>query len=302
MKRRQATPLEFGLRVRAHPDTLLITARNKMATGMDVVVARDVSLMGRGIEASRLYEDNRRNEANVVHLDQFLRSLAEAGFPYKESPHGGALVWDNVPASAVAAMLEHFLVHPQNFDFQGDAIADFLRKNVGPGHPLAKFTIALPTAGTAAEVTEIPALAGLGVQAALRNVKAGRRDGSLLVSGKSARVGGRPDLRHAFGKDEYADLRAAGRTTTEDEIRQEMQVPLLIIYLLRGKEATENNLYRKGLLLPALGLHFPGAPDPDAARHLVKYRLNRVAQAELLPEEEVEGDDVPDADDDDQHD
>ena len=31
MKRRQATPREFGLRVRTHPDTLLITARNKMA-------------------------------------------------------------------------------------------------------------------------------------------------------------------------------------------------------------------------------------------------------------------------------
>ena len=38
MKRRQATPSEFGLRVRTHPDTLLITARNKMATGLNVVV------------------------------------------------------------------------------------------------------------------------------------------------------------------------------------------------------------------------------------------------------------------------
>ena len=50
MKRRKATPREFGLRVRTHPDTLIITARNKMATGMDVVGERDISLMGRMIE------------------------------------------------------------------------------------------------------------------------------------------------------------------------------------------------------------------------------------------------------------
>jgi hypothetical protein len=61
----------------------------------------------------------------------------------------------------------------------------------------------------------------------------------------------------------------------------------------------EEVLYRDGLLLPALGMHFPGAPDPDAQRHLVRYRLNRVAQRELLPDEEDEGDDLADGDEDD---
>ncbi len=51
MRRRQATPREFGLRVRTHPDTLLITARNKMASGVDVVGdTRDISLIGRMVE------------------------------------------------------------------------------------------------------------------------------------------------------------------------------------------------------------------------------------------------------------
>ena len=39
MKKRQATPREFGLRVRTHPEALLITARNKMASGRDIIVA-----------------------------------------------------------------------------------------------------------------------------------------------------------------------------------------------------------------------------------------------------------------------
>src|SRR6185437_5804585 len=62
MRRQRATPAEFGLRVRTHPDTLLITARNKVACGVNVVgEVRDISLVGRGIETSRLYADQARN-------------------------------------------------------------------------------------------------------------------------------------------------------------------------------------------------------------------------------------------------
>jgi hypothetical protein len=76
-----------------------------------------------------------------------------------------------------------------------------------------------------------------------------------------------------------------------------------VIYLLRGvlvsgPEKSEQP-YREGLLLPALGMHFPGTPDPDSAQQLVRYRLNKVAQRELLPEDELDGDDIPDEDDDD---
>jgi hypothetical protein len=303
MKRRQATPREFGLRVRTHPDTLLITARNKMASGLDVVVQRDISLMGRGIESSRLYADKRRNETNAQQIDRFLAALRDNGSTPELSPHGGALVWRNVPVAAVAAMLDEFLVHPLNFSFQGDAIAEFLRTRATPGDALSTWTMALPSEGNAAKVTEMAALAGLGVKAGRRKVKSGGDEGSLLISGKGSRVGGRPDLRHAFGKEEYEALKAANRTSKEDDLREAMRAPLLVVYLLRGVQTAgpdaEETPYRDGLLLPALGMHFPGALDPDAPRHLVRYRLNRVAQRELLPEDEVEPDDVTDGDNDD---
>jgi hypothetical protein len=301
MKRRRATPREFGLRVRTHPDTLLITARNKMASGLDVEEQHDISLMGRGIESSRLYADRQRNQANVEQIDRFLAALRDGGSPPLPSPHDGALVWRSVPAPIVAAMLEEFLVHPLNFDFQGDMIAEFLRTRSKPGDPLSTWTVALPSEGNMAEVTELSSIAGLGVKAGKRKVKSRRDDGSLLVSGKSARVGGRPDLRHAFDKAEHDALRAAERASKEDDLREAMQSPLLVIYLLRGVQVVgpdaEEVVYRDGLLLPALGLHFPGAPDLDAPRHIVRYRLNRVAQRELLPEDDAEEDDVADDDD-----
>ena len=79
MRRQRATPAEFGLRVRTHPDTLLITARNKMATGINVVgEVRDISLAGRGIETARLYADQQRNEDNLKVVDRFLSDLTDA--------------------------------------------------------------------------------------------------------------------------------------------------------------------------------------------------------------------------------
>jgi hypothetical protein len=111
-------------------------------------------------------------------------------------------------------------------------------------------------------------------------------DGSLLVSGKSARVGGRSDLRHAFRRGELPN-----RSATEDQMREVMRHPLLVTYLLRGVQkpprgsAEEPKPYLGGAVLPALGLHFPGVPEASGLRRTVRYRLNRVAQRQLLDSE-----------------
>jgi hypothetical protein len=291
MRRVKATPREFGLRVRTHPDTvLLITARNKMSTGMDVDEVWDVSLMGRMIESARLHSDRRRNEENLSQLERFMERL---GSPNRPDP--SALVWSPVPAETVADLLDAFLIHPLNFDFQGDSIATFLRDVDGRGPLLSQWTVALPIAGEGSRVS-LTALPQVDIKATRRKVKLSY-GGSLLVSGKSARVGSRSDLRHALTAEQFRE--AAGEP--EDELRRVMRGPLLVIYLLRGYEVDSSKHeipYRDDLVLPALGLHFPGTRDPDASKNLVRYRLNRVAQKELLPDTDGE-DDVDDTDPDD---
>jgi hypothetical protein len=287
MKRMKATPKEFGLRVRTHPDTvLLITARNKMSTGMDVEQVWDISLMGRMIESARLYSDKRRNETNFDDLQRFIEKLGA-----NSTPEGNAVVWRKVTAETIADLLEAFLIHPLNFDFQGDSIATFLR-DAKRDPLLSEWTVALPIAGDGLPVS-VPALPQISVKATQRKVKISY-GGSLLVSGKSARVGSRSDLRHALEARQFRDL--AGKP--EDDLRRAMSGPLLVIYLIRGYEIDKHTPYRDDLVLPALGLHFPGAKDADQSKNLVRYRLNRVAQKELMPEDADE-DDLDDADPDD---
>jgi len=308
MKRRKATPREFGLRVRTHPDTLIITARNKMATGVDIVGERDISLMGRGIESARLYSDRSRNEENLQIVQKFAETLLASKGNAEPSPFAGAVLWKSVPASIVADLLDTFLVHPLNFDFQGDSIAAFLREAAEKGDSLlAEWTVAFLTEGNG-DAVGIAALPAITIRAKHRQVKVTREDGSLLVSGKSARVGSTPDLRHGLPEAKANQIAETQRRENpdqkkipEDAYRAEMTSPLLLVYLLQGTERVKApetrkpGSYRDGLVLPALGLHFPGGKDPDAPKHLVKYRLNKVAQAELLPpdiEEEGVDDDL----------
>lgn len=313
MRRRKATPREFGLRVRTHPDTLIITARNKMATGLDVVVERDISLMGRMIESVRLYSDRSRNGDNFQIIERFIRDLvAQCGHPV-QSPHPGGVLWNKVPAGKIADLLDGFLVHPMDFDFQGDSIASFLRGAVDNGDPLlSEWTVALLTTGKKG-VVHLAALSDVEVHAKERQVTINQDNGSLLVSGKNARVGSAPDVRHGLFADEARRVEEAERQRKPDRrqvpadaYRAEMQTPLLLIYLLRGTERVSvagnigKRAYRDDLILPALALHFPGSKDPDAPKHLVRYRLNLVAQAELMPsdldEQSTEDDVEPDED------
>ena len=304
MSRRQATPKEFGLRVRCHPDTLLITARNKMATGVDIVGAsQEVSFTGRGIESTRLYSDAKRNQANLKLVELFTSGLSSRNGMPDASPHGGAVIWRDIPAKDVAAFIDEFAVHPLNHDFQGDSIADYLRAlPTRQVPPLEHWTVALLTSGTAGGV-DIEGLPGIVVQAKKRKVRVVEKLTSILVSGKSSRVGSRRDVLHGLSLDEVTAVKEQvirdnpdkKGDVEEDHFRAAMQAPLLVIYLLRGQEEKDAPYYRDGIVLPALALHFPGAIDPDAPKRLIKYRLNKIAQNELFV---PEFDDEPMTDDD----
>lgn len=304
MRRRKATPKEFGLRVRCHPDTLIITARNKMATGVDIVgTTQDVSLTGRGIESTRLYSDVTRNKANLDQVNIFVAGLASRHGKPSKSLHGGAVLWRDVPVGDIASFIDEFAVHPLNHDFQCDSIANFLRDlPARQVPPLEHWTVALLTSGTA-EPIELEGLSDIAIMAKKRKIRVAENLSSILVSGKSSRVGSRRDVLHALSPDEAKAVEEEVRrenpdrkgNVEEDHFRTAMKAPLLVIYLLRGLEQRGRSYYRNGLVLPALALHFPGAIDPDAPKRLVKYRLNKVAQDELFT---PDFDDEPAVDDD----
>lgn len=105
-----ATPEEFGLRVRSHPDTLIVTARNKLGSGERVVVR--IGLGNRLVETATLKRAETSLEANrraVVRLGQ---SLADAGHPVADAKHvpGGWLL-RGAPVNPIITFLRTFDNH-----------------------------------------------------------------------------------------------------------------------------------------------------------------------------------------------
>ena len=195
--------------------------------------------------------------------------------------------------------LDGFAVHPLNHDFQGDSIAEFLRSLPSGDDILSRWTVALLTTGDGGAVA-LDSLPTFDIAAKKRKVEERAGTRSLLVSGSKARVGSRRDVLHGLSVAETDRVKQdhAGESNRpkEDDYRSVMQSPLLLIYLIRGLDAAGME-YRSGMILPALGLHFPGVIDSDAPRRLVRYRLNVIAQDELLRTDR--DDDEPDADPDD---
>jgi len=104
-----ATPREFGLRVREHPGTLLVTALNKMqaATVMRLSFADTLN-------QTLVLERNPGVHARNFNLvDRFIASLGAPSRPSRDATHAVNLdhVWDDVPAELILDLLANFTVH-----------------------------------------------------------------------------------------------------------------------------------------------------------------------------------------------
>jgi hypothetical protein len=106
-----ATPEEFGLKVRSHPDTLIVTARNKIGSGEPIVVS--IGLGNNFVETAML----KRNESSLEHnrsaAKRLADDLAHAGYPLRAAMAvpGGHLI-SGAPVAAVDRFLTAFDNHP----------------------------------------------------------------------------------------------------------------------------------------------------------------------------------------------
>jgi hypothetical protein len=285
MKRLGLTPKEFGLKVRAHPDSLIVTARNKMRTANTII--HRVSLSGEGIETARLRTNRKAIEANAAATETFLRRLG----PPKQGP--SPLLWSDVPAAAIAEYIESFDTHPLNYDFQSERLAEYLRRT--DRDCLRMWDVALPF-GTRPDES----FGGLTVRPLYRYVMVNRSNGSLLVSGSGARVGSRGDERAGLTVEQIAEAESdadrQGKNVGDQAYRNVRTRPLLLVHVLRGftRPAEEKGKARipfepDSPPLVGVGLSFPHFDDSDV-KGMVEYKINLVEWRSLFEQESEDTD------------
>lgn len=147
----KATPEEYGLRVRTHPDGMLVTALNKARASKKLQVSYEGTLAQCVVLATR-DEVRKRNDYAVTGLVGRLEP------PRARKKGSSTYVWSGVGAEDVCVFLDAFDSPMGTNGFDSKRIAQFVRRQQNQGE-LVEWTVALLSANGGAPDT----IAGLGL-------------------------------------------------------------------------------------------------------------------------------------------
>lgn len=116
-----ATPLDFGLRVRTHPDGLIITGVNKMRSG----TVMNVSFANSLIETVFFHKDSKMIQNNYNVIEYFLMNM---NLPLTRNMHH--FQWKDVPADYILEVLRSFKVHESSKKFRPESLIKYIEKCV----------------------------------------------------------------------------------------------------------------------------------------------------------------------------
>ena len=131
-----STPRAYGLRVRSHPDGMIITALNKSKFSTEM----QVSFTGELVQTSYLDKAQAIIEANRTRTEDFVESLGVSS--RIKSGSKDARLWKNVDCEKVARFLGEFRVNPKAIKAQGYRLAEYIRKANAQGD-LKRWNVAL---------------------------------------------------------------------------------------------------------------------------------------------------------------
>lgn len=109
MAQRGMTPEEFGLKVRNHPKTLIITAKNKMRAGKSMVVRPDLG--GRLIETHVVWKDESLLATNFGALKTLVQKIRTKGSGEVLSGEQGHRLWRNVQYPWILDFFHEYTPH-----------------------------------------------------------------------------------------------------------------------------------------------------------------------------------------------
>lgn len=295
-----ATPEEFGLKVRSHPDTLIVTARNKMGSGQKVVV--NIGLGNSFVETAileRSPEVHTRNRSAVASL---VSELEKAGKPVATAAeYGYGRLVNSVPVELIQSFIGAFRNHPGSMLTDPVPVLNYISNRADD--ELAHWDVLFPGVGDA-EDDRLEGTSILGVKLVCQWRGIGTKsDGRTLrvtnkqrVSSRGVEKAGLPHPKIETAENDYLE-QLSGYSHDEkkpnfpDRIyRKVRNRPLLIVHLLDLRK--EDKTKESNDPIVAWSISFP---DTQIEEVKTEYIVNTTWLEENyrddLDEDEMEGDD-----------
>ena len=144
----KATPEEYGLRVRTHPDGMMVTALNKARASQKVQVSYEGTLA----QCVVLHRDRATRDKNRDATAALISRMKDPVTRGNDS-NSRTRVWSAVEAEAVCGWLDVFRAPMGTNGFDSQRIAQFVRRQQSQ-HELVDWTVALISNRKAEDVNE----------------------------------------------------------------------------------------------------------------------------------------------------
>ena len=277
MEQTGQTPKDFGLKVRSHPDTLIVTARNKMGSSKEVRVS--IGLSNKLIETTWL-ERGAALKANRVHAARFVAELL-ALKPYDPNKPYANYLWRDVPAEMVIGFVSGFNNCDTSLQTKPGPVAAFIAN--GAAEELGSWDVAVISKKDGGD-TPVDTSLGVEVFTQDRTRGDGTSEREIMVSSRR-RVSSQGIERLGLDEDAIRNAEAAyqsekglsddAKVSFPDRIyRQVRPKPLLMIHLLDMHEKGEPVVRLEPEPVVAWGISFPPTPETNKTHRTVEYVVN----------------------------
>ena len=296
MEKAKATPRMFGLAVRSHPASLLVTARNKMGAGKKVTTL--VGLSNRFVETSRVSIKPVDLSANVEISRAFVKQLREGAYEQK-STAWGTLVRD-VPVECIDRFLAGWRNAEQSVTTDPAPVRSYIRARSCDELKLWDVLIPSLSSGKPDSTLGIPIIPGS------RYVDPeDLKQEFLSFSGKRMRVASRGIEKAGVGSVEAAKAESSYRDEKKVADGERVNYPdviyrrvrargLFILHFVRAKapDKEKNGKDEDVAMIPVNPVVAWGISLPVSARpaERVEYVVNTVRYGELFGEEDEDDD------------
>jgi hypothetical protein len=280
MAAEDATPEDYGLRVRSHPDGLLVTARTKMRDSREM----RLSFAGACPQTTVFDRKQSAQAANAELVERFLVHHTDVG-RYVGRPIRGVHEWREIPGSEIARLLEEFRVSPSAHRVNGTLLARYIHECLA-AEELRHWAVALPSRMDKEDGREF---AGLPLGLITRGARKERSDeGAFSVQAVLNPIDELLDLSEQQRKNALAHTLSrfnAGTLVTKDNVRptsadgisaravRDADRGLLILYAIEAvaDAATESGLAPDTPLF-GFAVSFPRSRGDLS----ISYRVNNV--------------------------
>ncbi|WP_204903164.1 Z1 domain-containing protein, partial [Pseudomonas syringae] len=290
-------PIDFGLKVRSHPESLMITAKNKMRDTDEIV--ETISITQESLESPRLLQDHTVLAGNYKSAQNFILEVMKNNTLVADGKKFP--VWFGVSKELIVKFLRSFVNHPLSIKLQTASLADFIERS--DDLKLENWDVALPRGGG----DPFKFVGELIVNPRQRKITKNDSIRALLINGSKLRVGSATDEKIGLSDSEIERVEKKSRADTlkksnnipGKDYTAVRQKPLLLIHLIQPKTPGSD----LGVVVPegcnalvAIGLSFP---QLNVANQRVAYRINLIELRNILSGDtsSVESEDEDDEDD-----